>query len=121
MRPSLALHISKVHLTLFTRASCGLCDVAKSRIAEFNKKNQQQPTTTIDYTEIDIAKPDHQKWKDVYDFDVPVLHIDRVAEQDGARDFETSLDAARKLMHRFTAEEIVTAVDQVLEEKDVAK
>lgn len=118
MRSSLALYMSKVHLTLFTRASCGLCDVAKSRISEFNKNHrqrQQQLVTKIDYTEIDIAEPSHKKWKDVYDFDVPVLHIDRVTMHDEGRDFETTLDAARKLMHRFTAEEIERAVKEVAE------
>ncbi|EXJ58636.1 hypothetical protein A1O7_06063 [Cladophialophora yegresii CBS 114405] len=107
MRPSLALQLSKVQLTLFTRATCGLCDVAKSRVVEFNKK-QSEP---VKYSEVDIMEPGHQKWKDAYDFDVPVLHIDRIPET--GKDFEPSLDAACKLMHRFTVEEVDKAVRQV--------
>ena len=53
--------------------------------------------------------PGQQKWKDVYEFDVPVLHVDKAANgADGP-----GLEAARKLMHRFTAEEVERAVDEV--------
>ncbi|ETI22399.1 hypothetical protein G647_06474 [Cladophialophora carrionii CBS 160.54] len=107
MRPSLALQLSKVQLTLFTRANCGLCDVAKSRIVEFNKK-QSEP---VRYSEVDIMEQGQQKWKDAYDFDVPVLHIDRILET--GKDFQPGLDAACKLMHRFTVEEVQKAVRQV--------
>jgi glutaredoxin len=107
MRPSLALQLAKVQLTLFTRANCGLCDVAKSRIVEFNKK-QSQP---VKYSEVDIMEQGQEKWKDSYDFDVPVLHIDRISNT--GKDFQPSLDAACKLMHRFTVEEVENAVRKV--------
>lgn len=102
MRATLA-RLSATRLTLFTRATCGLCDVAKTRIQEFQKKRP------IDYSEIDISAPEHRKWRDVYDFDVPVLHIDKGLGQDEI----TTLNAAKKLMHRFTVDEIVTAVAEV--------
>jgi hypothetical protein len=109
MRPSLALRISQVQLTLFTRANCGLCDVAKSRLLEFKRK--QHPDITTHYSEIDIMEPAQQNWRDAYDFDVPVLHIDPVTEN--AKEFQPSLDAAKKLMHRFTVEEVERAVREV--------
>ena len=107
MRPSLALRLSKVQLTLFTRANCGLCDVAKSRLIEF-KKSQAD---SIRYTEIDIMDPGQQKWKEAYDFDVPVLHIDPVPEH--VEMFQPTLDSAKKLMHRFPVEELGQAVREV--------
>ena len=107
MHPTLALRLSRVQLTLFTRANCGLCDVAKSRLLKFNKK-QAEP---IKYTEVDIMEEGQQKWRDAYDFDVPVLHIDAVAEN--GEQFQPSLDVAKKLMHRFTVEEVDRAVREV--------
>jgi len=107
MRPSLSLKLAKVQLTLFTRANCGLCDVAKSRIVDFNKK-QPDP---INYAEVDIMGPGQQKWKDAYDFDVPVLHIDPIVEN--GQQFQPTLDAAKKLMHRFTVEEVENGVREV--------
>ena len=83
--------------------NCGLCDVAKSRLIEVQK---QRP---IDYAEIDIMEAGQQKWKDVYEFDVPVLHVDRIASVAD----NPGLDAARKLMHRFTVEEVERAVNEV--------
>jgi len=56
-------------------------------------------------------EPGQDRWKDAYDFDVPVLHIDRVA--DTGQNFEPSLGAAKKLMHRFTVEEVENAVREV--------
>jgi len=103
MRPSLSLCASTVRLTLFTRANCGLCDVAKSRLVEIQNRRP------VDYAEIDIMAPGQQKWKDVYEFDVPVLHVDKAPKGADGPD----LDAAKKLMHRFTAEEVEKAVDEV--------
>ncbi|KAL2410531.1 hypothetical protein ABEF95_000354 [Exophiala dermatitidis] len=103
MRPSLVLRTAAVRLTLFTRANCGLCDVAKSRIAEVQKKR------SIDYQEVDIMSPGQEKWKDVYDFDVPVLHVDKATTSPPG----PTLDTAKKLMHRFTVEEVEKAVDEV--------
>ncbi|EXJ77804.1 hypothetical protein A1O3_10033 [Capronia epimyces CBS 606.96] len=106
MRPSIALRSSTVRLTLFTRANCGLCDVAKSRIVEFKK---QRP---VDYVEVDIMSPGQEKWKAVYDFDVPVLHVDKGAGKADSSNGPT-LDAAKKLMHRFTVQEVEAAVEEV--------
>ncbi|KIV79126.1 hypothetical protein PV11_06709 [Exophiala sideris] len=71
-----------------------------------------QKRRAVDYSEIDVDAPGHGQWKNVYDYDVPVLHIDKLtqAQSDGQ---VTSLDAAKKLMHRFTVEEVEAAVDEV--------
>ncbi|OAL36939.1 hypothetical protein AYO20_03708 [Fonsecaea nubica] len=136
MRSSLALasRLANIQLTLFTRANCGLCDVAKARIGEFLTKNDDNNKGTIKnenedennskskssrivhYAEIDIMDPAHTKWRDVYEFDVPVLHVDRSGTGklgEPSQDFVPTLDAARKLMHRFTAQEVENAVVEV--------
>ena len=71
-----------------------------------------QKRRTVDYFEIDIDAPGHGQWKSVYDYDVPVLHIDKSsqAQSDGR---VTSLEAAKKLMHRFTVEEVEATIDEV--------
>lgn len=103
MRATL-VRLSATRLTLFSRVNCGLCDTAKTRIQEFQKLRPK-----VDYSEIDISAPEHEKWRNVYDFDVPVLHIDKNLSQDDT----TTLDAAKKLMHRFTVDEIESAVAEV--------
>jgi len=71
-----------------------------------------QERRKVDYSEIDIDAPGQGQWKSVYDYDVPVLHIDKLTQaKDNGKD--TSLDAAKKLMHRFTVEEVEAAVDEV--------
>jgi glutaredoxin len=78
-------------LTLFTRANCGLCETAKERLAEVIKQR------TVDYKEIDIMAPDQKQWRDHYDFDVPVLHVERVFHTYSKPNLITE---PQKLMHR---------------------
>ncbi|KIW13185.1 hypothetical protein PV08_08372 [Exophiala spinifera] len=99
MRPSPVLRA--LRLTLFTRPDCGLCDVAKARLMEVRQQR------TVDYSEINIDTPEQKQWKNVYDYDVPVLHIDKDVSR------APTLNAAKKLMHRFTTEEVTKAVDEV--------
>ncbi|KAK5464976.1 hypothetical protein LTS15_001539 [Exophiala xenobiotica] len=101
--PTLALRSAR--LTLFTRVNCGLCDVAKSRLMEVQQRR------TIDYSEIDIDASEQKQWKNVYDYDVPVLHIDKTSTA------ELTLDTAKKLMHRFTVEEVEKALDEIEHEQ----
>lgn len=82
-------------LTLFTRAHCGLCDTAKLTVS---KLRQRRP---FDYAEVDIMAPGNQQWKDVYEFDVPVLHVDTPGGSE-----------PRKLFHRFTEQEVEKLVDE---------
>lgn len=88
---------SSARLTLFTRAQCGLCDNAKLTLSKL------QQHRTFRYSEVDIMAPEHKQWKDVYEFDVPVLHV-----QPPNSDDESGL---RKLFHRFSESEVEKLVD----------
>lgn len=62
--------------------------------------------------------PQNLKWKNVYEFDVPVLHAQRVVSSNKptARDAQNeneSLSEPKKLFHRFTEQEIENVIDQV--------
>jgi Glutaredoxin-like domain (DUF836) len=103
MRVSSALHMHSARLTLFTRANCSLCEVAKMNIATVQKKRP------IDYTEIDVMAKGQEAWKDRYEFDTPVLHVQRVFYTYSKPDV---VSEARKLMHRFSAEEVERLVDE---------
>lgn len=52
--------------------------------------------------------PGNESWREVYDFDVPVLHVQSV--QDGMP-IQADLSDARKLFHRWTEEEVARSVD----------
>ncbi|CAM1507201.1 Fc.00g068420.m01.CDS01 [Cosmosporella sp. VM-42] len=54
-------------ITLFTRENCGLCVQARSVLSDVWDKRP------FDFKEIDIVKPAAKAWKDLYDFDVPVV------------------------------------------------
>ncbi|CAN6647234.1 hypothetical protein TRVA0_022S01046 [Trichomonascus vanleenenianus] len=92
MRASLARLAAQV--TFFTRPKCGLCDEAKMSLSRAWEKAE----TKFEYTEVDITKPDNQKWFDLYAFDVPVVHI----EEDGA---------LKKLMHRMSVDEVLESLN----------
>jgi len=102
MRPSLALRMYSAQLTLFTRANCGLCDVAKARVAEVLKKR------TVDYKEVDIMAEGQNEWKNMYDFDVPVLHVERVQHTYSKPNIVME---AKKLMHRFSEEDVEKLIE----------
>lgn len=98
-----------IRLTLFTRANCGLCDSAKHTVAQLQKRKP------FLYAEKDIMLPENKSWKDVYDFDVPVLHVQRVMKSDTSSDDgkESLLSDPKKLFHRFTEEEIEKTIGEV--------
>jgi hypothetical protein len=85
-----------VRVTLFTRVGCGLCDTAKHAVTQLHKRRP------FDYSEVDIMVPSNKEWKDVYEFDVPVLHVQPAT---------TALSDPKKLFHRFTEQEVETLVD----------
>lgn len=68
--------------------------------------NKRRP---FDYEEKDIMDAGNKQWKDVYEFDVPVLHIQSV--KDGLPK-EADLSDARKLFHRWTEQEVEQLVDE---------
>ncbi|KAL2828515.1 hypothetical protein BDW59DRAFT_50194 [Aspergillus cavernicola] len=84
-------------VTLFTRVGCGLCDTAKHTVTQLHKRRP------FDYSEVDIMVPGNKEWKDVYEFDVPVLHVQ--SHNTGA------LSDPKKLFHRWTEQEVESLVD----------
>lgn len=90
-------------LTLFTRAGCGLCDTAKHTMTQLQKRRP------FEYVEKDIMDTKNKQWKDVYEFDVPVLHAQSVRN---GLPKEAELSDARKLFHRWTEQEVENLVDE---------
>lgn len=54
-------------ITLFTRKDCGLCDAARFVLSNV------QHTRPFMIKVVDIMKPEAKPWRDLYDFDVPVV------------------------------------------------
>jgi hypothetical protein len=70
---------------------------------------QLQKRRSFEYIETDIMEPGNKSWKDVYEFDVPVLHIQSVHN---GLPKEASLSDARKLFHRWTEQEVERSVNE---------
>jgi glutaredoxin len=68
-----ALKRLPVHLTFFTRSSCALCHNARDILA------QSWERRPFEYTEIDVMTTRDTKWKDAYEFDVPVTYTTHLA------------------------------------------
>ncbi|EAW07696.1 glutaredoxin family protein [Aspergillus clavatus NRRL 1] len=90
--------LSPARVTLFTRANCGLCDTAKQAVTQLHKRRP------FDYSELDIMVSENKPWRDVYEFDVPVLHVQSVVKD--------QLSDPKKLFHRFTEQEVEKLVDE---------
>ncbi|KAJ4317821.1 hypothetical protein N0V94_004735 [Neodidymelliopsis sp. IMI 364377] len=86
-------------ITFFTRSPCGLCDTAKAVVQNVNK------TRPLQYQEINVMEPGQERWKEVYEFDTPVIHIDKA----NAPETTTS---SLKLMHRFKEEDVTSMMDK---------
>lgn len=56
-------------ITMFTRETCGLCSQAKGVLSDVWDKRP------FVFREVDIVKPEAKAWKDIYDFDVPVVNL----------------------------------------------
>ena len=104
MFPTRVLFSQSARVTLFTRTGCGLCDTAKHNVVQLNKRRP------FDYTELDIMAPANKAWKDVYDYDVPVLHVQSVRDQQAG---DAGLSDPKKLFHRFSEQEVEKVVDEV--------
>lgn len=103
MRASGLLRMHSARLTLFTRPNCSLCETAKANIAKVENKR------SVEHSEIDVMANGQEQWKDLYEFDTPVLHVQRVSYTYSKPDI---VSEAKKLMHRFSAEEIESLVDE---------
>lgn len=131
MRQTAQLLQHTARLTLFTRPNCSLCDSAKTVLQIVAKKR------SFDYNEIDIMLPGQNGYKDLYEFDTPVvghfyfflglshalcqftdslmqelplqLHVQRVFHTYSKPNIATE---ARKLMHRFTEDQVELLIDE---------
>ncbi|KAI1435075.1 hypothetical protein GGR50DRAFT_694574 [Xylaria sp. CBS 124048] len=92
-------------ITLFTRENCGLCSDARSVLSNV------WDTRPFQFKEIDIVKSESgPPWRDLYDFDVPVIHI---SKSSAPEEQAQKVSEAVKLMHRFTAEQVQAKMDEV--------
>lgn len=69
MRSTRVLLRQLINLTLFTRSNCSLCETAKLSLTGIRKQGD------VGYEEIDVMSKVNKKWKDLYEFDVPVVRI----------------------------------------------
>jgi len=67
MHPSVTLRSLACRLTLFTRPNCSLCDDAKVVLSRVWDRKPFQ------YDEINVMAADQGRWKDLYEFDTPVV------------------------------------------------
>ncbi|KAL2067394.1 hypothetical protein VTL71DRAFT_1819 [Oculimacula yallundae] len=104
MHPSLRTLQHACRITFFTRQNCSLCTNAKKTLSNV------WDVRPFHYTEIDVMEAGAKKWRDLYEFDTPVIHVSDagLGEEDPVHSAK-----ARKLMHRFTAEEVKTKMDAV--------
>ncbi|ROW14706.1 hypothetical protein VPNG_03811 [Cytospora leucostoma] len=90
-------------ITLFTRKHCGLCISAKSVLSDV------WDSRPFEFKEVDIVDPAAQSWKDLYDFDVPVIHVNKASAPPEDPQLVTQ---ALKLMHRFTPDQVKALMDK---------
>jgi glutaredoxin len=69
MRPTLRLLRPALQLTLFTRANCGLCVTAKDVLSKVWDERH------FEYIEIDVMEAKQTKWRNLYEFDTPVVRL----------------------------------------------
>ncbi|KAL9099239.1 MAG: hypothetical protein Q9163_005230, partial [Psora crenata] len=91
---------SSVGITLFTRRNCSLCDTARSTLREVGK------TRSFEYCEIDVMSTGQERWKDAYEFDAPVVHVQPLSR---AKPDYTAEPA--KLMHTFLQKDVEKLID----------
>ncbi|KAG7134190.1 Glutaredoxin-like protein like [Verticillium longisporum] len=95
-------------ITLFTRDGCGLCVRAKSALSNVWDRRP------FDFHEVKITTLEAKPWKDLYDFDVPVIHF----AKSGAPDEDPKLvTKALKLMHRFDPADVEAKMDEIEQTK----
>jgi hypothetical protein len=113
-------------ITLFSRDDCGLCTQAKGVLSDVWDKRPFQ------YTEVNLAKPEFKHWKNLYDFDIPVVSTIslsfltasngrgltpgeqiHISKADTPEEDVNKYGKAIKLMHRFTTEQVEAKMDQV--------
>ncbi|KAI1505256.1 hypothetical protein F5X99DRAFT_405149 [Biscogniauxia marginata] len=104
MRPSFRLS-QACRITLFTRKNCGLCTEARSVLSDV------WDSRPFHFKEIDIIESDSvPRWRDLYEFDVPVIHINKSSAPE---EHPQAASKAVKLMHRFTTDQVRAKMDAV--------
>ena len=75
MRSTAFLLKQCVRVTMFSRKNCSLCDEGKEVLSKvWNKK-------PFEYSEVDVMAKKQEKWKALYEFDVPVVSCDSIPNQ----------------------------------------
>jgi hypothetical protein len=100
----LPLRAAACRITLFTRANCGLCAQAKDVLG------QVAAVRPFALREVDVVRAENRPWRDLYDFDVPVIHVSRAVDQE---EDPAQAHRATKLMHRFSVDEVNAVMDVV--------
>ena len=106
MRFTRVLLQPQTRLILFTRANCSLCETAKSTVAQIRARKD------LEYREIDVMADGQTQWKDMYEFDAPVLHVQPITKGSTESDL---VSGAQKLWHRFSVQEVEDAIHESAE------
>ncbi|VBB72662.1 Putative protein of unknown function [Podospora comata] len=96
--------LQSCRITFFTRKTCGLCTQARSVLSDVW---DQRPFA---FKEVDIVDPKSKPWLDLYDFDVPVIHI---SKSEAPEEDPKLSSQAVKLMHRFTVDQVKAKMDLI--------
>lgn len=91
--------IRALRITLFIRQNCALCTDAKHVLS---KVWDQRP---FEYKEIDVMTPENYKTWQLYEFDTPVIHVEKSARP-------STTAEVKKLMHRFKEAEVMQLMDE---------
>ena len=67
----------------------------------------------FDFQEVNIYKCGQERWRMLYKYDIPVLHVQPATEDSPDPDLAAE---AKKLMHRFSEKEVEELMDQVEKE-----
>lgn len=105
MRPSPNLLQHGIRLTLFSGKGCSLCHSAKEILA---KVHQRRP---FEYQEVDTGAKGQEQWRNLYQFDIPVLHVQRVMHAAANPDLVTY---TKIIMHRFSEKEVEALMDEAV-------
>ncbi|KAF4587836.1 glutaredoxin domain-containing protein [Ophiocordyceps camponoti-floridani] len=96
-------------ITFFTRVNCSLCEVAAEALSKV------AVTRPFVCRRIDLAGEEGRPWRELYDFDVPVIHI---SKDTASPENVSTASKAIKLMHRFTPSQIEAKMDEVEKSND---
>lgn len=69
MHPTARFLQHACRITLFTRQNCSLCTNAKQTLSTVWDKRP------FAYKEIDVMQPEGKSWRDLYEFDTPVVGL----------------------------------------------